>query len=112
MEVGTCGSDVVRMCRLVLIKSFNRVDKKFYRAAELRKWVVVIYETQQRFNAAAADRLVKDLVRGARARGMDTIYLLVHEMKVFKRLTGMAVLMEQPLIKWCNGQGNIAQVTP
>ncbi|KAF7770313.1 hypothetical protein Agabi119p4_6287 [Agaricus bisporus var. burnettii] len=70
--------------------SWNMVDKKFYRAAELRKWVVVIYETQQRFNAAAADRLVKDLVRSARARGM-------------------AVLMEQPLIKWCNGQGNIAQ---
>lgn len=47
----------------------SRVDKKFYRPAIIRKWAIIIYETQQRFNAAAADRLVKDLVRGARARG-------------------------------------------
>jgi hypothetical protein len=49
---------------------FDRVDKKFYRPAELRKWIVVIYESQRRFDGAAADRLVKELVRGARARGM------------------------------------------
>jgi hypothetical protein len=62
-------SDVVRMCRFVLIELFNRVDKKFYRPAEIRKWVVIIYESQRRFDGTAADRLVRDLVRGARARG-------------------------------------------
>ncbi|KAF9454403.1 argonaute-like protein [Macrolepiota fuliginosa MF-IS2] len=68
--------------------SWNMVDKKFYRPATIRKWVVIIYEIQHRFNRAAAERVVNDLRGAARARGMN-------------------VMMNQPTIKWCNGQGDI-----
>ncbi|KXN86194.1 Protein argonaute-3 [Leucoagaricus sp. SymC.cos] len=68
--------------------SWNMVDKKFYRPAIIRKWVVIIYEAQHKFNQVAVDRAIKDLVEAARARGMT-------------------VLMDRPVVKYCNGQGNI-----
>ncbi|KAJ3552291.1 hypothetical protein NP233_g12914 [Leucocoprinus birnbaumii] len=68
--------------------SWNMVDKKFYRSATIRKWVIIVYETQQRFNQQAVDRLIKDLVGAARA-------------------AGMTVLMDSPVVKWCNAQGNV-----
>ncbi|KAF5361966.1 hypothetical protein D9756_002190 [Leucocoprinus leucothites] len=74
--------------------SWNMVDKKYYRPATIRKWVVMIYETQHKFNQQAFERAIGDLVRAARAAGTS-----------FSQ--GMTVLMDRPVVKWCNPQGNI-----
>lgn len=60
---------LVFIFHLLILIQILRVDKKFYRPATIRKWVVIIYESQQRFSNAAAERLVTDIVRGAQARG-------------------------------------------
>lgn len=47
-----------------------RVDKRFYKPAAIERWVVVVYERQQRFNQAAADEMVSGLLASCRDCGI------------------------------------------
>ncbi|KDQ64588.1 hypothetical protein JAAARDRAFT_116696 [Jaapia argillacea MUCL 33604] len=66
-----------------------RVDKKFFRPANINQWAVIIYERRQRFN----DNNVQDLIAG-----------LVQACKS----VGMGVTDPNPYFQWENGQGKIA----
>jgi len=69
--------------------SWNMVDKKFYSAAEIKGWVIIIYERQARFKQENADDMKQGLMTAFRDCGIvcpDT----------------------NPLVRYENGQGSIA----
>ncbi|KIJ20240.1 hypothetical protein PAXINDRAFT_68597 [Paxillus involutus ATCC 200175] len=68
--------------------AWNMIDKRFFRAAAIERWAVVIYERQQRFNQQAAQDMIKGLVHGCTE-------------------VGMRVDDTAPLVTWQNGQGRI-----
>ena len=41
---------------------WNMVDKKFFKPITINRWVVVIYEREQRFNVTAAQELVRNFL--------------------------------------------------
>ncbi|KAG6909899.1 hypothetical protein DXG01_014713 [Tephrocybe rancida] len=69
--------------------SWNMIDKKFYRPQTIERWVIISYETARRFSAEAAQEMVAGLVRACKA-------------------VGMTVEEENPLIKWENPHGRVA----
>jgi len=46
-----------------------RVDKRFYKPAAIERWVVVVYERQQRFNQQSADEMTAGLLASCRDVG-------------------------------------------
>ncbi|RPD71863.1 argonaute-like protein [Lentinus tigrinus ALCF2SS1-7] len=50
---------------------WNLIDKKFYQPATINRWVVVIYERQQRFRPEMAREMVSGFVPMFRATGMQ-----------------------------------------
>ncbi|KAN0097521.1 Piwi domain containing protein [Tylopilus felleus] len=70
--------------------AWNMIDKRFFRPATIERWMVVIYERQQRFNQQAAQDMIDGLLRSCRD-------------------VGMKVNDTSPLITWQNGQGRIAE---
>ncbi|EPQ59451.1 argonaute-like protein [Gloeophyllum trabeum ATCC 11539] len=77
-----------RQPTIVRVSEFFLIDKKFYSPASIDKWVVVVYERQQRFNA----NNVREMVEGFVAACRDV---------------GMVVKDPNPIVRWENGQGNI-----
>ncbi|KAF5344152.1 hypothetical protein D9758_008884 [Tetrapyrgos nigripes] len=67
--------------------SWNMKDKMFHTPVKIERWVLVSYETTNRFNEKHAQQLVKDLVEGANAVGI--------------------VMNPTKVIKYLNGQGDI-----
>ncbi|KAJ6498441.1 argonaute-like protein [Mycena vitilis] len=70
--------------------AWNMADKKFYKPATIAAWVLIIFETQNRFNDAVAQEVASSLVAGCRS-------------------TGMTVVDPVPVVRRVNGQGNIPQ---
>jgi eukaryotic translation initiation factor 2C len=68
--------------------AWNMADKKFFRPSVIKKWVIVVYESERRFNQDVARQMAINFVSGARA-------------------VGMTVQDSEPPITWENGQGNI-----
>ncbi|KAG5649009.1 hypothetical protein DXG03_000358 [Asterophora parasitica] len=69
--------------------SWNMVDKRFFRPAEVTGWCVVVYEGQQRFDERAANDMIAGLTASFRDVGI--------------RFPANYT----PLVKWENGQGKI-----
>lgn len=53
--------------QIVLISASNRADKKFYKAAVIRHWVMIIFE--KRCSAEDAARMAQDLVHACQGAG-------------------------------------------
>ncbi|KAG8837222.1 hypothetical protein FRC18_009742 [Serendipita sp. 400] len=70
---------------------WNMIDKKLYRPAAIQRWIVVIFERQQRFSQAAAD----DMIQGLRRATADM---------------GITGFQAQPKLTWENPQGDIISV--
>jgi len=70
--------------------AWNMIDKRLFQPRSIDRWVVVIYERQGRFSDAVASEMVRGLVAGCKS-------------------VGITVRNENPLIKWENGQGRIAE---
>jgi eukaryotic translation initiation factor 2C len=68
--------------------AWNMVDKRFFKPVQIDRWVVVIYETQNRFGEAAAQEMIHGLVLRCREVGIT--------------------MTPTNLIFWENGQGAIA----
>ncbi|KAI0314809.1 Piwi domain-containing protein [Amylostereum chailletii] len=68
--------------------AWNMIDKRMFQPSTIGKWIVVIYERQQRFNQNAAEDMVNGLMAAAQA-------------------VGMGVAERPAVIKWEQGQGNI-----
>ncbi|TBU42174.1 argonaute-like protein [Dichomitus squalens] len=51
--------------------AWNMVDKKLYRPAAINRWVIVIYEREQRFNRAAAQELARNFLGAFEAVGVN-----------------------------------------
>jgi len=68
---------------------WNMRDKKLFKPQVINTWVVVIYETRQRFGEQVAENMVKGFIEGARS-------------------VGITVRSTEPLITWENGQGDIS----
>lgn len=54
---------------------FNRADKKFFRPATIKKWVIVVYEGERRFNMETARGMATSFAAGARAVGKCRTFL-------------------------------------
>ena len=66
---------------IVLIKDeFGRADKKFFRPSTIKKWVIVVYEGERRFNQDVAQQMATNFVSGARAVGTCCVPLLRHSL--------------------------------
>ncbi|EJF61200.1 argonaute-like protein [Dichomitus squalens LYAD-421 SS1] len=62
--------------------AWNMVDKKFHRPAAINRWVVVVYEREQRFNRETAREMVRGLLEGFAAVGMrvnETDPVIIHD---------------------------------
>lgn len=70
--------------------AWNMVDKRFFRPATIERWVIVVYERQQRFNQQAADEMTAGLLASCRD-------------------VGIIVRDTNPLVSWQNGQGRISE---
>ncbi|KAI5124926.1 hypothetical protein M0805_007353 [Coniferiporia weirii] len=68
--------------------AWNMIDRRFYRPAEIKGWIVVVYERQQRFNQEAAQNMIDGLLSSFRD-------------------VGIACPDTKPLIKYESGQGKI-----
>ncbi|KAF8061822.1 argonaute-like protein [Lyophyllum atratum] len=69
--------------------AWNMIDKKFFQSKSIDRWVVVVYERQNRFTPDVASEMVRGLVAACKA-------------------VGMTVRNETPIMRWENGQGRIA----
>ncbi|KAJ8580661.1 argonaute-like protein [Rhizopogon salebrosus TDB-379] len=69
--------------------AWNMIDKRFFKPAAIERWIVVIYERQQRFNQQSAQDMIDGLLRS------------------FKDV-GIRVADDKPMVTWQNGQGRIA----
>ena len=54
---------------LPVVDLLNRIDKRFFRPASIERWIVVVYERQQRFNQQAAQDMIDGLLRCCRDVG-------------------------------------------
>ncbi|KAF7359006.1 Protein argonaute-2 [Mycena sanguinolenta] len=70
--------------------SWNMADKKLFKPCTIAAWVLVIFETQNRFNDSAANEVATSFVAGMRS-------------------TGITVTDPVPVVRWIKGQGNIPQ---
>ncbi|KAI6105779.1 argonaute-like protein [Pisolithus sp. B1] len=70
------------------VSSSFRIDKRFFRPATIERWIVVVYERQQRFNQQSAQDMINGLVQCSRDVG--------------------EVNDSSPMVTWQNGQGRIA----
>ncbi|RDB22690.1 Protein argonaute-2 [Hypsizygus marmoreus] len=69
--------------------SWNMVDKRFFRPAEITGWVVIVYEQQRRFGENNAQSMIAGLTASLQDVGI----------RLPQNYT--------PLVKWENGQGRI-----
>ncbi|CCM03176.1 uncharacterized protein FIBRA_05298 [Fibroporia radiculosa] len=69
--------------------AWNMIDKKFWSPARVDRWVVVVYERQQRFT----DQHAREMIEGLRSACKQA---------------GMGFTDERPVVRWENGQGRIA----
>ncbi|THH11493.1 hypothetical protein EW145_g610 [Phellinidium pouzarii] len=72
--------------------AWNMIDRRFYRPAEIKGWIVVVYERQQRFNQNAAQNMIEGLLASFR----DVDYA-----------KGIGCPDTKPLVKYESGQGRI-----
>ncbi|PCH42610.1 argonaute-like protein [Wolfiporia cocos MD-104 SS10] len=70
--------------------AWNMVNRRFFRPCVITRWAVVIYEREGRFNQRTAHEMVNGLVSAARGTG-----IIVHE--------------RDPVIRWEDGRGRIAE---
>ncbi|CCA66578.1 related to argonaute-like protein-Laccaria bicolor [Serendipita indica DSM 11827] len=67
---------------------WNMIDKKLYRPASINRWIVIIFERQQRFSQNAADDMINGLRNATAAVG----------------ITGF---QSQPRVSWENPQADV-----
>ncbi|KAI0921048.1 hypothetical protein AcV5_001233 [Taiwanofungus camphoratus] len=69
--------------------AWNMIDKRFFKPAVIERWAVVIYERPQRFR----DDNVQDMIQG-----------------LISACNGVGIVVKErdPIVKYENGQGNIA----
>ncbi|KAJ7932831.1 argonaute-like protein [Mycena leptocephala] len=70
--------------------AWNMADKSFFKPSTIAAWVLISFETQNRFDDAAAKEVASSFVAGCRS-------------------TGMTVTDPVPIFRRVNGQGNIPQ---
>ncbi|EMD40762.1 hypothetical protein CERSUDRAFT_111347 [Gelatoporia subvermispora B] len=51
--------------------AWNMIDKKFYRAAAIKQWIVVIFESDRRFRQEDADATIRGLLSACREVGIE-----------------------------------------
>ncbi|KAF8993952.1 Piwi domain-containing protein [Cyathus striatus] len=72
--------------------AWNMVDKKFYAPTEpIHRWVIVVYERQQRFNPDAVEGMIRDFITGCAS-------------------VGITVTDNNPIYKYENPQGDIGNM--
>jgi len=50
--------------------AWNMIDKLMFKPAEVRTWIVIIYESVRRFSDQTTDKMITSLVRGCKAVGI------------------------------------------
>ncbi|PCH41081.1 Piwi-domain-containing protein [Wolfiporia cocos MD-104 SS10] len=69
--------------------AWNMVNRRFFQPCTITRWVVVVYERQNRFNDRTAQEMIRGLLEAARN-------------------TGITFVEQDPVVRWENGQGRIA----
>ena len=98
--------------RIPLLTVHFRIDKKLYVAQSIKHWIVVIYETQGRFDKAKVDEMAKAFCDGAKSIGEFILIAAVYQFFwVFVPDKGMNVEDRQPQVFWENAHENIIEVS-
>ena len=95
--------------RVILLPHFCRIDKRFYRAAPINRWLVVSFADRRTFPEGAAQDMVRGFLQGCRSVGKCLARIFVYESAL--KILGMAVNDDAPFIKYLNGQGRIGEVS-
>ncbi|KAK7450614.1 hypothetical protein VKT23_012924 [Stygiomarasmius scandens] len=69
---------------------WNMLDKRFVKPMDITRWVVVIFESQNRMNPGRVQGMIKDYIEACR-----TVGVTVHE--------------KDPIMRYANGQGNVTE---
>ncbi|KAH0839868.1 argonaute-like protein [Lanmaoa asiatica] len=94
---------------VVSLQVLHKIDKRFYRPASIERWIVVIYERQQRFNQQAAQDMIDGLLRSCNDVGELSWSACLVCRNTRTLLSGMRVNDTSPVVTWQNGQGRIAE---
>ena len=57
---------------------WNMIDRKFYKAARIERWCVVIYERKQRFGEDKANFLVSEMSKACDSVGEYGAYIAIY----------------------------------
>ena len=84
-----------------------RRDKKLYKPETIKKWVIVIFESNRFFNDKTVADMITGFIQGARSVGRSLIFiaLIYIESRV-----GMTILDTSPLVRYAHGHTNVAKV--
>jgi hypothetical protein len=88
----------------------ERFDKVMSEPVEIPNWLLLIYESVQRFNRQSLDRMIMDFVKGCGAVG-KTFQVSSTGRNHTKDLIGIKINPEPALVRRESGHGIIAHVS-
>ena len=89
---------------------FERLDRFMSEPVEIPNWLLIIYESTRHFNQRSARNMITDFVKGCKAVGkmFQASSTCCNHTKDPK---GIKINAEPVLVRWADGQGNIAHVS-
>jgi len=85
-----------------------RKDKKLYKPETIKKWAIVIFESNRFFNDKTVADMISGFIQGARSVGKSSVTLLYF---IIKSRVGMTVGDTNPLVRYAHGHTNIIKVS-
>jgi hypothetical protein len=89
---------------------FERFHKRMYEPVEVPNWLLLVYESHNRFNQESVEQIVEDFVKGCEAVG-ETLQASSTGHNYTKDLIGIKINPEPAFVRREAGQGFIARVS-
>jgi hypothetical protein len=86
-----------------------RRDKTLFKPETIRKWVVVVFESERSFNTSVVGDMVKGFVQGARSVG-ENEYRKFSRRTFNKGCTGITIPDAIPLVRYAHGHMSVSKV--
>jgi len=86
-----------------------RRDKTLFKPETIRKWVVVVFESERSFGYSVVENMVKGFVQGARSVG-ESEFRKFSWITLSKECTGITIPDMNPLVRYAHGHMSISKV--
>jgi len=84
-----------------------RKDKKLYKPEVIKKWVIVIFESNRFFNDRTVADMISGFIQGARSVGKCFVIFSIF---YIESRVGMTVVDTNPLVRYAHGHTNVGKV--